>query len=163
MWYKPILTKLEKYLYCRLQIKRISVVLLNNSYLKVWLQVKQWQIRKEAQYHKALQPGREREREKTCLQSLAQNKEAVAWQLCSRQYVCMFIVQLHYRHFFCLVLFWLVNANVVINKKTFVQGKPMHFSMLIRALKREKLMGQRNQGILSIEKINRDCSWLIVS
>jgi hypothetical protein len=26
-------------------------------------------------------------------------------------------------------------ANVVINKKTFAQGKPMHFSMLIRALK----------------------------
>ena len=28
----------------------------------------------------------------------------------------------------------------------------MHFSMLIRALKREQLMGQRNQGIFSIEK-----------
>ena len=58
-----------------------------------------------------------------------------------------------------------VYGNVVINKKTFAQGKPMHFSMLIRALKWEKLMGQRNQGIFSIEKswvnydinaINRD-------
>ena len=28
----------------------------------------------------------------------------------------------------------------------------MHFSILIRALKWEKLMGQRNQGIFSIEK-----------
>ena len=41
----------------------------------------------------------------------------------------------------------------------------MHFSMLIRALKLEQLMGQRNQGIISIEKrfaINRELTMTIM-
>ena len=50
-------------------------------------------------------------------------------------------------------------------KKTFAKGKPMHFSMLIRALKLEQLMGQRNQGIFSIEKknvINRELTMTLM-
>ena len=44
----------------------------------------------------------------------------------------------------------------------------MHFSMLIRALKLEQLMGQRNQGIFSIEKriailaINRELTMTLM-
>ena len=41
----------------------------------------------------------------------------------------------------------------------------MHISMLIRALKLEQLMGQRNQGIFSIEKrfaINRELTMTLM-
>ena len=40
----------------------------------------------------------------------------------------------------------------------------MHFSMLIRALKLEKLMGQRNQGIFSkIFAINRELTMTLIA
>ena len=46
-----------------------------------------------------------------------------------------------------------VYGNVVFNKKTFAQSKPVYFSMLIWAFKFEKNNGtKRNQGTFRIDK-----------